>query len=136
MADVAVEVGMKRNMELIRDILLRVEADPKLDGADFRRATAETLGITERTEAEVAYHLDLLIQAGFLNGNTKMLGRGDQKLTRISKLTWEGHEFLDDIRDPEIWRKTKDREKAVAGVGLKFIWEIAKAEIKTTLGLP
>jgi hypothetical protein len=54
----------------------------------------------------------------------------------ISRLTWEGHEFLDDIRDPEIWRKTKDRAKSVAGAGLSLLWEIAKAEIKTKPSLP
>lgn len=130
---------MTRDMELIRDILLRLEADPKFDGSAFRRVTAETLAMTGRTEAQVVYHLDMMIQAGFLNGNTKMLHRGgpaDHNLILISKLTWEGHEFLDDIRDPEIWRKTKDRAQAVAGIGLNFIWEIAKAEIRTKLGLP
>jgi hypothetical protein len=24
------------------------------------------------------------------------------------RLTWDGHEFLDAIRDPEVWRRTKE----------------------------
>jgi Hypothetical protein (DUF2513) len=123
---------MKRDMELIRTILLKVEADQKFDGS-LQSVGAATLGITEHTDAEVAYHLVMLIEAGLLVGNTKMARVG---AIVISKLTWEGHEFLDDIRDPEIWGKTKERAKAVAGVGMNFIWEIAKAEIKTKLGLP
>jgi len=43
---------------------------------------------------------------------------------------------LDDIRDPDIWQKTKERAKGLISVGLTLIWEIAKAEIKTKLGLP
>jgi hypothetical protein len=53
----------------------------------------------------------------------------------ILKLRWEGHEFLNDITDPDIWSKTKERAKGVANVGFSFLWEIAKAEMKTKLGL-
>lgn len=54
----------------------------------------------------------------------------------VTALTWKGHEFLDDIRDPDIWQKTKERAGSLASVGIAFVWEIAKAEIKTKLGLP
>jgi hypothetical protein len=123
---------MQRDMDLIRTILLKVEMDQKL-GGEFQSVNATTLGITDHTDAEVMYHLVMLVEAGFLVGNTKLAGIGE---IVISKLTWNGHEFLDDIRDPEIWRKTKERAKAVTGVGLSFLWEIAKLEIKTKLGLP
>lgn len=53
----------------------------------------------------------------------------------VNKLTWQGHELLDDIRDPDIWNKTKERAKVLSGVGVAFVWEIAKAEIKKKLGL-
>jgi hypothetical protein len=39
------------------------------------------------------------------------------------------------VRDPEIWRKIKARTKGIAGVGLGLLLEIAKAEIKKSLGL-
>jgi Hypothetical protein (DUF2513) len=54
----------------------------------------------------------------------------------VKNITWDGREFLDDIRDTEVWGKTKERAKAVASVGLSFVWEIAKAEMKAKLGLP
>jgi hypothetical protein len=54
----------------------------------------------------------------------------------VKSLTWNGREFLDDVRDVEVWGKTKERAKAVAGVGFSFLWEIAKAEVKSKLGLP
>jgi hypothetical protein len=71
-----------------------------------------------------------LFNAGFLKG------QGGADTFGIAGLTWSRHELLDDIRDPEIWRKTKERAKTVTGVGVQFLWEIAKAEIKTKLGLP
>jgi len=119
-------------MDLIRTILLKVEEDQTLSGS-FQAVNAATFGITDHSDADVIYHLVMLVEAGFLVGNTRLAATGQ---IVISKRTWEGHEFLDDIRDPEIWRKTKERAKSVASVGLGFLWEIAKAEVKTKLGLP
>ena len=81
----------------------------------------------------MTYHVALLVEAGFLSGNIKMASIGN---VVVSKLTWEGHEFLDAIRDPDIWSKTKERAKGVASIGLGLVWEIAKAEVKAKLGLP
>jgi len=120
-------------MDLIRTILLKVEADPRFDGsAPDPRTGPARLTIEGHTDAEVTYHVVLLVEAGFLSGNIKMASMGNFV---VAKLTWEGHELLDDIRDPEIWRKTKERAKSVTTVGLAFLWEIAKSEVKTKLGL-
>lgn len=122
---------MKRDMELVRDLLLYIESDPRLDGTLWISPdNPEEMGITNHSIEEVAYHLTMLVEAGMIKGNTTM------EVPVISKLTWEGHEFLDDIRDPDIWHKTKERVKGLSSVGIAFIWEIAKAEIKTKLGLP
>jgi hypothetical protein len=53
----------------------------------------------------------------------------------ISRMTWEGHEFLDNIRDAGVWAKTKERLKGIPGIDLAVIAEIAKAEINKKLGL-
>jgi hypothetical protein len=125
---------MKRDMDLIRTILLKIEADPSFNGwPQDRRADAARLGITGHDDAEVNYNLVQAVDAGLLEGNTKMAAHG---VVMISKLTPKGHQFLDDIRDVDVWRKTKERAKGVANVGISFVWEIAKAEIKTKLGLP
>jgi hypothetical protein len=120
---------MKRDMDLVREVLLKLEVDADLNG-DLCRVTTNTLGIDGRSDNDIAYHLLLVIEAGFVDGYREQSGD-----FAIRKLTWEGHEFLDDVRDPEIWRKTKERAHAVVSVGLGFLWEIARAEIKTKLGL-
>ena len=45
-------------------------------------------------------------------------------------LTWQGHEFLNSIRDPEVWSKTKEGAKKVGNFSIQFIGEIAKAYAK------
>jgi hypothetical protein len=122
---------MKRDMDLIRQLLLKVEALNLQQGTTaFFEASASELQVEGYTPDQIAYNLDLLFDERFVKGERGMTQFG------IAGLTWQGHELLDDIRDPEIWRRTKERTKAIAGLGLSFVWEIAKAEIKTTLGLP
>jgi Hypothetical protein (DUF2513) len=123
---------VQRDMDLVRDMLLRIEQDTRLDGTRFIGFKFSELGIAA-DQSKLAYHLAMLIEEGFLDG----LGRTDiETLPVIRKLTWKGHEFLDDIRDSGIWSKTKERASGLTSVGVQFIWEIAKAEIKKKLGLP
>jgi Hypothetical protein (DUF2513) len=126
------KIEMKRDMDLVRDLLLHIEEDPRFDGARWARIDApEDIGITGHSTEEVAYHLDMLVEAGLLRGSI-----GLDKMPAISKLTWEGHEFLDNIRDHGIWSKTKARLAGLPSVAISIVGEIAKAEIKKHLGLP
>ncbi|SPF47560.1 conserved hypothetical protein [Candidatus Sulfotelmatobacter kueseliae] len=121
---------VKRDMDYVRDLLLQIEEDPRFDGTSwFTFTEKDELGSGHSTE-ELGYHLAMLVEADFVRGQ---LGFG---MPAISKLTWEGHEFLDNIRDPGIWGKTKQRISGLTSVGLMIVGEIAKAEIKKQLGLP
>jgi|HubBroStandDraft_3_1064219.scaffolds.fasta_scaffold626249_2 hypothetical protein len=117
---------MKRNMRLVRALLSRIEEDDRLDGAaGFMVQEFEMVG---HSPEEVAFHVLLLKDAGMIEGNTETPG-----VPMIERLTWQGCEFLDDTRDPEIWDKTL---KAASAAGIALAWELAKAEIKKKIGLP
>lgn len=117
---------MERNMELIRTILLKVEADPKFHG-ELQSISAASLGITDHTEAEVIYHLVMLVEAGYLVGNTKMARAG---AVLVSKITWEGYEFLDSVRNPETWQKTKEGARTIGSWSVSLLSDMAKAYAK------
>jgi len=123
---------MKRDMDLIRDLLLEVEGNPLYDGTKWvHPVNPSELNIKNHSREEVGYHLTMLIEEGFIKGKSGM-----ETIPVINKLTWKGHELLDDIRDQQIWAQTKKRTEGLASVGIQFIWEIAKAEIRNKLGLP
>ena len=125
------DIIMKRDMDLVRDLLSRIEDSNEFNGSQFvRPSRPEDFGITKHSLEEVFYNLRMLIKEGFLEGTETHNG------PMVSKLTWKGHELLDDIRDPDIWDKTKERIKGLTSVGVGLMWEIAKAEIKKKLGLP
>lgn len=121
---------VKRDMDYVRELLLQIEADPRFDGTSWFTLTETDEFSGGHSTEELGYHLTMLVEADFIRGQ---LGFG---MPAISKLTWKGHEFLDDIRDPDIWDRTKERAKCLTSVGLAFMWEIAKAEIKAKLHLP
>ena len=124
-------VEVQRDMDFVRDLLLRVEADPEMNGSQY--VVFDTSDFPGHTQDEIAYHINLLGEAGFLEcGHTSM----DDPATPISRLTWDGHEFLAATKDPTIWENVKERTKGLPDVAISVIWELAKAEVKKRLGLP
>jgi len=122
------DADVKRDMELVREVLLAIEQDSKLDGT--RLAAVSLPG---HDQGEVAYVLGLLIDAGFATGPTR---RPPGAKPIAKSLTWNWHELLNNIRDPGIWEKAKERAKPFLGAGIGVLAEIAKEEIKKRLNLP
>jgi len=114
-----------RDMDLIRDVLLAIEKDRKLDGTGNYSWTL--LGISDKSADDVMYSVRVLIQARYVTGSLT--------LPTISSLTWDGHEFLDNIKDPGIWAKTKKKAGELQGAGISVISQIALAEVKKHFGL-
>lgn len=112
---------MKRDMDLVRELLLAIENDPKYDGTiKWMPDGPEDLGITGHSFEEFAYHLTMMIDAGLIEGKAGM------QMPIFSKLTWDGHDFLDTIRDPVIWMQTKDGVKKAGGFSLDLLKALAK----------
>jgi Hypothetical protein (DUF2513) len=127
------ESDMVRDLDLIRQLLLTVEGNPDMDGKrEFVYQSSEEIAIPDRSLEVLAYHTVLLIEAGYLKGNI----RSGYTMPTISRLTNIGHDFLDNIRDPGIWAKTKERAGDLSGAALPVIAGIALAEVKKHFGLP
>lgn len=116
---------MTRDMDLVRELLLAIDRDPVFDGLHQMEPDApDPLGITEYTYEQVAYHLTLLIEAGMV------VGKSGMRMPIITRLTWQGHDFLDSVRDPEIWAKTKKGALAAGGFTIDLIADLAKGFLK------
>lgn len=112
---------MTRDMDVIRTLLLRLEGRYKGIGTLIFDHGDEELAIEGVDALAVTYNLGLLVEAGFVNG--RVTGTGD---FMMEGMTWSGHDFLDSVRDDEIWRRTKE------GVGLAggFTFDLMKALAK------
>jgi hypothetical protein len=64
-----------------------------------------------------------LISHGGLDKNETMRSFGG--------LRWRGHEFLNDVRNPDTWDHTKKKIGKVGGVSLEIAWELAKQYLRS-----
>jgi hypothetical protein len=123
---------VKRDMDLIREILLQVEANQEMDGrTEFVYRSPEEMGISGHSFEELAYHAKLLIKGGYLEGNPSC----GYTMPSISSLTNAGHDFLGSITDPGIRRRTKAKFSGLPNVALRVIEVFAEAELRKHLGL-
>ena len=108
---------MKRNWDVIRSILMKVE---DLPNQHSHVLSNEIEGIKE----DVAeYHMRLLGEAGLIIGAN--LDRESGTCT-ARKLTWDGHEFLDGIKRETVWRRIKD---TLQDKGLDLSYETIKSAV-------
>jgi hypothetical protein len=48
----------------------------------------------------------------------------------IERLSMDGHDFLDSIRDPNVWSKTKNGALAAGGFTVDLLFDLAKGFIR------
>ncbi len=118
---------MKRDMELIRAMLLQIEAheNPTV------RIRIEVEGYSAQ---EIVYHVKLLAEAGLIEAYDASSTR---ELYWIPKhLTWSGHEFLDAVRHEVVWSRTKEIVEDKGGAVPFEIWQsLALSIARSLLGI-
>lgn len=92
---------MKRDWNLIREILLRFESMPNINLQNFLGKS--NLTADEEDNDEMAYQIKLLLQTELLDYPKHT----DENSPFIIGLSWKGHEFLDLIRDDSNWEDVK-----------------------------
>ena len=97
---------MKRDMELVRTILLAVEEN----GPPRGFFQLELRGYDPET---VSHHVLLFGDAGLLEIHDRKLRNHFEVMPK--RLTWAGHEFLDAARNDTIWNKAKELVKEKGG---------------------
>ena len=116
-------------MDLVRQILLEIEEVD--DGSGFPRK----IDIPDFDNVTVVGHLMLLDEAGYIEGVS--LRASNVTDYRPNRITWDGHEFLDAVRDPKIWTETKSELSKISGATtIEVIKQLAVSLTKTAIGLP
>ena len=119
-------------MDLVRDLLVKIEGNQEMDYTRQFPISNPALDIPGYSYDQLAYHAKLLLDNGY--------AKGDYRGPSISGLTWDGHEFLDSIKDTGIWEATKQKLAGLPSVTLKVFASTAEAIgaaiIKKHLGLP
>jgi hypothetical protein len=125
------EETMKRDMELVRAILLEAEKMGPRGGQ---------IEIDDRSVEEINYHIKRMDEAGLIHAlisKTILSGSTPPSPYRIIEITWKGHDFLDAARNDRVWRKVLGRVgAAVSTATLEVIMATLADEAKRQIGLP
>jgi Hypothetical protein (DUF2513) len=109
---------MKFDPEIVRNLLLQIEAEhtgpesyTSISSQDYARHYAATL----------------MREAGYIVGYN-LPDNQDEETSHlvIERMTIQGHEFLDGVRDDGIWAAAKEGGKTVGGATLETLFALAK----------
>ena len=99
---------MKRDMDLCRKILLKIEAWPTT-------LAPKPVQVEGYTQEQVGYHAWMLAEEGLIEG-ADTTGMGQAVHSFLPRcLTYEGHDFLEDARNDTRWKRAKDALAKLGG---------------------
>jgi DNA-binding transcriptional ArsR family regulator len=100
---------VKRDMELVRKLLLFLEEKPD-------HVVRERVELEGYDDVTIGHHLIILYEAGYIEGEPQV-STSSKRIIRVwpNRLTWEGHEFLAASRNETVWKKVKAKLTAGAG---------------------
>lgn len=116
---------MKLNHECVRDVLIHIEEN--LEYGYYMDFSAVSL--KSYSQEDLIYTADKLLEAGLISGERKQFISSSIPSIRIESLTWNGHQFLDNIRDDGVWKDTKKVISKFSSVSLSLIGNIASQVI-------
>src|SRR5260370_40543363 len=88
---------MKRDMDIIRMMLMHQESGEAPPG------------LSKYPEDLVVYNIALMKDAGLIVASILDDEKGSPRGAIIIRMTWGGHDFLDAVRDDNVWRKAKEK---------------------------
>lgn len=120
---------MKLNHDCVRDVLICIEENLHY-GCYIDFSTVE---LKNYSSEDLLYTADKLLEAGFLNGEPLNYINSSIPDIRITSITWEGHQFLDNIRDDGVWKDTKNVLSRFSSASLSMVGNIASQIITSMI---
>lgn len=109
---------MKRDMDLIRLILLKIEEE-------YQSEPLYDLEIENYDMETIAYHCQLLYDQGLISDYKPFFGDDSLIDFAVRGLTQEGYDLLEKIRDNSLWGKIKLHIKETApGAAIELLRKI------------
>jgi hypothetical protein len=118
---------MQRDLDKVREILLYIEANQvPLQPLSVAHSL---LGLEQKTD--LMFYESLLRDAGYLKDGYQTFGLDEP--VSFGQITHLGHEYIAKVRDPEVWRKTKEIAAKAGGGGIEIVSQIASSVISTAI---
>lgn len=126
---------MRYNIDCVREILLCLEKELSLvkisenvyENKNIRISDLFHIIGKDYSEEDILYSADKLDEAGYI---TVSFSSGDGACvcdsSIVTSITFKGHEFIENIRDSQSWKRIKKAGKAAGSFALSIVGEIAR----------
>lgn len=119
---------MKLNHDCVRAVLLFLEENLDCTGS-IGIDNVELAGFDKN---DVIYSLLKLHEAGYISGRfVKDISEDISGF--VTEITWEGHKFLDTVRDNKVWKSTKTILSKVSSASISFVSSVASQVLSTLI---
>lgn len=124
---------MKLNYDCIRDVLLYLEENLRLDeNLSFQTISFDKLypaeSLASYSREDIFYTLYNLDEVGFIDAEIQY-GNDGPYYAYVENITYAGHEFLSVIRPKKVWDKTKSFLSQIGTASIPIILEYASKSL-------
>ena len=92
------------------------------------------MGDYNKNKEDLEYTIIKLVEGKLITANLRYASNKLQRIYNVN-LTYQGHEYLNNIRDNKIWKNTKKVSSKLSSVSLEILKSIAINEINKVIGL-
>lgn len=121
---------MRRNMDLVREILIEVsKSDKEVRASEIAEKSSKY------SLEEIIYNMKIMGEGNLINVciDEREIGVVD---VIVLDITWCGNDFLDSISSNEIWEKIKNNfSDKIINIPFDILVSLAKLYLKSKLGL-
>lgn len=130
---------MKINLDCVRDSLIAIEESQNIQVNPYDIVLSKNLQMRDMfsllpdyPKEDVVYTLVMLNEAGFIKATINQI---DSSIVNISihRITYKGHEFLEEIRDGKIGAGVKEGINRIGSFGLGTVSDIARGLISSAV---
>ena len=122
-------VVLKRDLDLLRNILLRIE-----DTDVSKKLTYRSFSDLCDDDEMILLHIELLMDAGFILAVDE--SASNEPDYTIARITFAGYEYLDTVRDESHWKDVKEKLLPLGGSAtIDIVKELGVNFLRQQLGL-
>ncbi|MBT3145053.1 DUF2513 domain-containing protein [Neptunomonas phycophila] len=119
---------MKRDMDLVREILKSINEHT-------HGFAPRNLEINGYTKEQIGYHCLLLHEAGLLEATESTTLSSSSPSAIPIRLTWHGHEFIDNAANEKVWGEAKGAIAKLGDVSFSVWASVLSELVKQNLGI-
>lgn len=130
---------MQLNYDCVRDVMLKLEELLTIEYKDYFDFSSVSIGDIHKSLLDKKYSIEdifytvhNLYQANYIEANTISF---DDELVEyvIFNITFEGHQFLQNIRPKMVWDKSKSVIKNIGTISIDIIKSVSSTVISDTI---